>query len=82
MIAPVPLRGMNRSLYINSTTGMRKANVFPEPVFADASKSLEKSSDRREHAGRSSPSFEKRSDGLRLDLGHGGQLHLVDRFQS
>ena len=40
MIAPVPLRGINRSLYSNSTTGIRKAKVFPEPVFAEASKSL------------------------------------------
>ncbi len=40
MIAPVPLRGINRSLYINSTTGIRKANVLPEPVLAEASKSL------------------------------------------
>jgi len=40
IIAPVPLRGINRSLYINSTTGIRKANVLPEPVLAEASKSL------------------------------------------
>ena len=43
MITPVPFRGMNRSLYISSTAGMRKAKVLPEPVFAAANKSLQQS---------------------------------------
>lgn len=39
MIAPVPFRGMNFNLKMSSTTGTRKANVFPLPVFAEPTKS-------------------------------------------
>ena len=39
MTIPVPFRGKNRNLYTNSTAGMRKANVFPEPVLAFPTKS-------------------------------------------
>ena len=40
MMIPVPFLGMNFSLYTNSTAGTRNASVFPEPVFADPTRSL------------------------------------------
>ena len=39
MTIPVPFRGKNLNLYTNSTAGIRKANVFPEPVLAFPTKS-------------------------------------------
>ena len=39
MMTPVPFLGMNLSLKISSTAGMRKAKVLPEPVLAEPTRS-------------------------------------------
>lgn len=44
MMTPVPFRGINLSLLINSIAGIRNAKVFPEPVLADPTKSRPSSS--------------------------------------
>ena len=41
MMTPVPFLGMNFSLYTSSTAGTRKERVFPEPVLAAPTRSLE-----------------------------------------
>mmetsp|Transcript_46493 Transcript_46493/g.106621 ORF Transcript_46493/g.106621 Transcript_46493/m.106621 type:complete len:241 (-) Transcript_46493:40-762(-) len=44
VIAPVPFRGSHLARARSSTEGMRKASVFPDPVFACASTSSPRSS--------------------------------------
>lgn len=39
----LPFLGMNFSLYISSTAGIKNAKVFPLPVFAAPSRSLKQS---------------------------------------
>ena len=84
IMTPTPLRGINFNLYINSTAGIRNANVLPLPVLAEPTKSLLNQENHEKFKMTKSNhllSLQQMWNGFRLNFSHMCESHFINGIQ-